>query len=345
MSWNISAASEEWLKDFVSRMKSQNGVLDGPIGGGSVVQLSDNMVVKYGLGVTAQEAATQDFAYQHANHSIVRIPRVYRFFVDKSTGLPYGYLFMEYLRGWGLDHLDLNIHTDIIPRVASIISHLGSISSNSQASPGPVGGGKPQGYLWSDYGTCTIFRSIEDMNTWLNKRLALHGKSIDLTSQRLVFCHLDLCRRNMIMLRDRSIGLIDFGHAGFFPRFFEIVSLEYLNPYDPNYTGPLRAAATQQLHLNEEEKGLIELMHQVVSVNLRFIHFSGEEYAHTHSPPEVIPPPNAKPPTPPRPPTPSSSRSPPPPPPPPKSDRQPPTSITPPPPPPAQLRSSIGQRA
>jgi hypothetical protein len=178
---------------------------------------------------------------------------------------------MEYLLGWTLDDLDLDIHTDVIPRIAKVIAHLGGIAGGAQV-PGPVGGGKPQGYLWSDFGSRTIFRSIDDMNTWLNKRLALRDKSIDLTSQKLVFCHLDLSRRNMIMLPDRSICLVDFGCAGYFPRFFELVSLFHLNPRDAEYTEPLLQAVTKQLDLSEEEQSLAALMHEVVAVNLRFLY-------------------------------------------------------------------------
>jgi len=133
-----------------------------------------------------------------------------------------------------LDDLDLEIHTDIVPRVAGIIAHLASISSN-EGVPGPVGGGKPKGYLWSEYGVRTPFESMDDLNIYLNKRLAYRNKSINITSQKLVFCHLDLCRRNMIMLPDRSICLLDFGSAGVFPRFFELITSFYLNPYDPAY--------------------------------------------------------------------------------------------------------------
>ncbi|KAF2811901.1 uncharacterized protein BDZ99DRAFT_384453, partial [Mytilinidion resinicola] len=59
----------------------------------------------------------------------------------------------------------------------------------------------------------------------------------------LIFYYLDFCRRNIIILRDRLIGFIDFRYTGFFPCFFEIISLEYLNPYNPNYTGLFKAAA------------------------------------------------------------------------------------------------------
>jgi hypothetical protein len=74
----------------------------------------------------------------------------------------------------------------------------------------------------------------------------------------------------MIMLPDRTICLVDFGFAGFFPRFFEFVSLDYLNPRDAEYTGPLREALRRELDLTEKEERLITLMHRIVAVQLRF---------------------------------------------------------------------------
>lgn len=46
-------------------------------------------------------------------------------------------------------------------------------------------GSQPQGYLWGDYGVQASFESVHDLNVWLNRRLVL--------------CHMDLCRRNMIL--------------------------------------------------------------------------------------------------------------------------------------------------
>ncbi|KAF2808040.1 uncharacterized protein BDZ99DRAFT_489555 [Mytilinidion resinicola] len=238
MSWDVRTASEEWLKDYVHRMRTDN-LVGGLEEGIVVVKLSDKLAVKYGFGATAQD--------------IVRTPEVYRFFMDTSATFPTSYIFMEYFRGWTLDDLDLTVHTDIIPRVASIIAHFGSLSGGQV--PGPIGGGKLHGYLWGIDGTYTVFTSIEDMNIWLNKRLEVRH----LTSQALVLCHLDLCRRNMIMLPDRSICVADFGCAGLFPRFFELLTLSFLNPYDPEYTEPLRQLVTEQLGITEEEKRLMEL--------------------------------------------------------------------------------------
>ncbi len=63
---------------------------------------------------------------------------------------------MEYISGQLLQNLDLKVKVDIIPRIAKIIEHLGQIQ-DSHAVPGPIGGGEPQGYLFSDDGAKRIF--------------------------------------------------------------------------------------------------------------------------------------------------------------------------------------------
>lgn len=109
----------------------------------------DEIAVKYGYGVTTSEAVTQEFAYQNVDRSIARVPRIHCFFQDESDkSWPRGYLFMEYISGKNVQDLDLglDINKEIIPRIATIISHLGQISGSQ--IPGPLGGDACRGYLW-----------------------------------------------------------------------------------------------------------------------------------------------------------------------------------------------------
>ena len=87
MVWDIDAASEEWLKEHVNRMEIENRILAGLDEGNRVIKISDKMVVKCGFGVTAQEAATLEYAYRHADSTIFRVPQMHRFFLDKSRRL------------------------------------------------------------------------------------------------------------------------------------------------------------------------------------------------------------------------------------------------------------------
>lgn len=268
MTWDIQTASEEWLISLCEGAKNERiGCQDG---GNWVIKLSDEIAVKFGYGVTAAEAATQEFAHKYVDPSIVRVPRVYRFFRSPTKfSMENGYLFMQYISGPTLKDLDLNEHQDIIPRVAKIIEHLGQIPSDQ--IPGPVGNGFQQGYLWGDNGAETIFHSVDDLNASLNKRLLIRNLSIDLSPYPLVLCHMDLCRRNMMLNDNKAICLLEWGHAGLLPRFFKYATIACLNPYDKLYENPLLRTMEQIVGLTEEERSLIRLLHIARSMSLRYL--------------------------------------------------------------------------
>lgn len=93
----------------------------------------------------------------------------------------------------------------------------------THGGPGPVGGGAAHGYLWSENGTGCALRNINDMEIWLNTRLAIIDQPrISLTHQRLLMRHMDLARRNICVLSDSRICFSDWAFAGFYPAIFEI---------------------------------------------------------------------------------------------------------------------------
>jgi hypothetical protein len=184
-----------------------------------------------------------------------------------------GYLFMEYVPGQTLAELDLDVRDDIVPRIAQIIAHLGQIELRNDlgdAVPGPIGGGSPRGSLWGEDGAGETFTCVTDLNAWLNKRLTLQKKSIDLHGSPLVLCHLDLARRNMILKDDNTISLVDWGCAGLYPRFYETITILYLSPWDALYQKPLIEATNTLLSLTDEEKRLARLVQIARSVSLRY---------------------------------------------------------------------------
>lgn len=234
-----------------------------------MVKLSDDIAVKIGGLVTASEARTQEFANQNTDPTIVHVPRVYRFFErdEPRSSFKTGYLFMAYVEGPTLTEVDLDIRTDIIPRMAQIIAHLGQIQGGQV--PGPIGGGYAQGHVWGDDGADVTFASVSDFNAYLNKRLAIQKKSIGLSDYPLVLCHLDLGWRNVILEADDTISLVNWNNAGLYPRFFEVKTLSYVNYRCGLFDVPLEEAITTLLGLTEEEKRLMDLVRIVRSVNLR----------------------------------------------------------------------------
>ncbi|ESZ97194.1 hypothetical protein SBOR_2450 [Sclerotinia borealis F-4128] len=270
--WNIHTASEQWLVDFCERLLREDKIIGGCFGGDRVVKLSDSIAAKFGFGIRISEAKTQEFARRNADPSIVYIPQIYRFFRRVDCG----YLFMEYVPGQLLDELDLNEYTDIIPRVAKIIAHLGQIQGSQV--PGPLGRGQPQGYLWGDDGAKTTFTCVADLDAWLNKRLAVRNESIDLSSYPLVLCHMDLCRRNMVLKEDNTICLLDWGCSALYPRFFEFVYLSFMMPWDKSYEDPLIQATSALLLWTEEEKDLMRRLKIARAVALRYTFETDNKY-------------------------------------------------------------------
>ncbi|TQB74584.1 hypothetical protein MPDQ_004433 [Monascus purpureus] len=259
-----TASSEELIRFCIQRGKE--GAVFADIIGAIVVKVSPTIIVKWGYSVTATEAAMQEFAYKNVNHNIVRVPQVYRFFQDE---LGRGFLFMDYVPGQKLSDLDLTVHTDIIPRITHIIAHLGQIKHGQK--PGPIGEKGPQGYLWGDDGVDKPFVSIAHLNRYLNRRLSLRNDSIDLSPYPLVLCHMDLVRRNMILGEDKkSIYLLDWAHAGFYPRFYELAALPCMSPYDEPYEKPLIAAVESMMQLTDDEKRDMKLIHYARAATLRW---------------------------------------------------------------------------
>ncbi|KAL3487605.1 kinase-like domain-containing protein [Aspergillus germanicus] len=225
----LLAAEEDTLIEFCSTAPKAGRMIGGHVGGDHVGKLSDNTAVKYGLGVSYSEAAAQSFAYEGLHPDIVHVPKVHRFFISSQSGDPVGYLFMEYISGRTPTDDDLNLDTEngVTPRIAIIITLLGTLRGST---PGPPDGGCPRGYIFGDDGANAPFSSIEDMNAYMNRRLEYRKDTIDLSTHPLVFCHGDICRRNIILEDDGSICLVDWGYARFYPRFCELLALSFVTP-------------------------------------------------------------------------------------------------------------------
>lgn len=193
-----------------------------------VLRLNEQAVVKFGYSVTASEAANQRLAYQFLNGESLRIPQVYRFFQD--TSLPdshwrgkCGYLVMEFIQGTQLSEIPLEELSRYCDKLARAITEMLLVESDR---PGPADGGEPQGNIWApDYRAYERFKTIDDLEAWFNRALVKEGTRIRFPSARLPFCHLDLSRRNVIIMPDESLALIDWADAGFYPTSILIWSL------------------------------------------------------------------------------------------------------------------------
>ena len=70
------SASEQQLLEFCSKSDSVTAEDYKK----RVLRLSEHDVVKFGLDVTQEEAATQEYTWRHLQNTSLRVPKVYRFF-------------------------------------------------------------------------------------------------------------------------------------------------------------------------------------------------------------------------------------------------------------------------
>lgn len=196
---------------------------------GSRVVKERNIAIKFGIGVVLSEHLNQAHAYQHVDKRILRVPQPLQFFRAEIQGMMMGFLVMEFLQGDTLDQVDLIENPEVVARVAKAITHLAKIPLPQQQGPGPVGLSPARGYLWSDDGSGKPFTSLQDAELWMNKRLnAIGFPSISFARQALTMRHMDLVRRNILLLPNSSIGLLDWEYAGYYPQLFEIWTFRHL---------------------------------------------------------------------------------------------------------------------
>ena len=272
--------SEETLIELC-RSSSAQLVSNPELNGRKVVKISDRAVIKYGMGVTRREADTQDYVSRHAKGStLLRVPEVYRFFTSLygDYNYEYGYLVMEYIPGLCLDVIDLNQHPHVLERIASSLRYLWQIPvPHDEQAPGPLDGGRPKGYVFGDGGCDVAFNTISEMNNWMDDRLVLQKMRLDIIPQaripgremlkdykrgseyhwsKVVMCHLDVAPRNLLLLCDGSICLLDWAFAGFYPSIFEVYTLHARAEWDRKdlktllghiYTADARLARQMQI--------------------------------------------------------------------------------------------------
>ncbi|CAN9241599.1 unnamed protein product [Alternaria alternata] len=217
MRFTYEKATESQLAQLAGHCDRSNptrDVLYELSGGRSVIKISDDTVVKCGFGVTQEEARNQLRAYDLIDQTIVRVPRVHRFFEKDGTG----YIIMEYVDGKPLNPTEDLRACDGIARA---LAHFSQIRSDK---PGPLGGGLAYGLLWTE-GDWISPTTSSDIENYFNTRQLLRHQKLEIKSQNFSLCHLDIAPRNILKLRNGSLCLLDWASAGFYPRFFEICTL------------------------------------------------------------------------------------------------------------------------
>ncbi|KIV98464.1 uncharacterized protein PV09_09730 [Verruconis gallopava] len=251
-------ATENEIIQHCSRDNPNREIVSELDGGLSVIKISEDAVIKCGLGVNEFEAANQKLAYEILNPTIIRVPRVYRFFVCGVNG----YLIMEYIKGRLLSTLGPDAYLE---RMANVLKHFESVQ---RSRPGPLHESLAFGQLWLDYDPIAP-TSIELIENYFNTRQLKKSTHIKLAGYPLVLCHLDIAPRNILVLDDDSLCLLDWHSAGFYPRLFERTTLRInvRNNYDwnANLLGLLD-------DLDEEEELQAQLLQRAYNLGQKYMY-------------------------------------------------------------------------
>jgi hypothetical protein len=246
--------------EIVQRCLKPNRQIIGGVGT-LVVKFSEAVVVKFGWSVTAEEADNQRKAFDLLDPRIVRVPQLYRYFIHstKQGFPPMGFIVMEHIHG----KIIQSPNSDQINGVAQILLYFSNIQNQY---PGPLQGGVSHGLLWEDSGKPS-FKTMHQMESWLNVRLPDSVPKLTLEKYSLVLCHLDLAPRNIIWLADGSVCFIDWASAGFYPRLFEVCLLKIMEYSHGTYEVDL---VERMAKLTEDEENQMSLLQRSFYNGIRY---------------------------------------------------------------------------
>lgn len=237
LSWNsvpaeFNAAPPEEILIYFNSLPTPSGQCAG------IRRLSYDISAK--KGVRKCEYDNQLFVWQLVNSNEVRIPKPFRFFEDRDTyGLDTGYLLMEHLHGTSIASDSGFQDEDVIDKVARAICFLHTKSSGimrENPRPGPISGGLAEGFPWGEHPAEQEFITASDLEESIMRRLKRSGRArkerwtempLNFKGQSFALCHLDLSPRNIILMGDGGVGLLDWATMAYYPRIFELAALSF----------------------------------------------------------------------------------------------------------------------
>lgn len=234
-----------------------------------LAELFNDVIIKCGWSVTPEETANQEFVYSYSFclSGGVKFPKIYRYFRISNIG----YIVMEFVEGISLEKIPLQDYLSLVQRLATTIYTL--LQRIPADSPGPINGGNPRGYLFSEDGAGTSLNTMTKLNQWLNERVLLdnndkNGFDFNLSDCR--FCHLDLTRRNIILCPDGSFCLLDWEHAGFYPAIFETYCILFTRQHDYKFSQELLDAFADLSTSRTEDEDVLKMLDRIYRNNLRY---------------------------------------------------------------------------
>ena len=210
----------------------------------SVRKISDDTLVKatWNVGELHLEASTIEFV---RTHTTIPIPRVRRRFFEEEEGA--SIIVMDYIPGERLDHAwpSLSLWSKLWVAL-TLRRYIRQLRQLNSSVPGPFAD-SPHicgGLIFGDRG-CGLFPDYASLSAFYNRKLDIaktmtyrdrHGNLIPYAgpdtepfddSRPLVFTHQDLTMRNVILGSDGRVWLVDWGLSGFYPPWFEYISMVY----------------------------------------------------------------------------------------------------------------------
>ena len=192
--------------------------MGGSNDGNRVVRFDTNYAIKWGYGVFEQEYHNQLEAFTLVDPKIVRVPKPYIFFIDKSS---LGYLVIEAVSGVRKGNVEDEADIRALTR---ILRHFSTIKATK---PGPLA-------LYGPSYALLFGESNHPTFEWFNHRLLNSELSISLSESEFTLCHLDFFPRNILWTANHPPCLLDWLTAGYWPCILERCSHLILEDYISN---------------------------------------------------------------------------------------------------------------
>lgn len=173
-------------------------------------------------------------------HTTIPVPRVYA----SAKGYGRSYILMEKIKGTTLAYAWKTLSDQ---QRDAIVSQLQDYLAQLRTLPSPYGRkvcGANGGSLWDGRITCTKlvgpFEDEASFNDFIVKWSEMFLVPSDLAAirrrmrddHRIVFTHGDLAPRNIVVHDGRISGLVDWGDAGWYPEYWELVKVMWFPDID-----------------------------------------------------------------------------------------------------------------
>lgn len=153
---------------------------------------------------------------------------------DETKGPGTVFLATEYIPGRTLDKCWHTLGFFAKARIIwTLRKYVAQLRRLKRSTPGPLDRNQAfEGYYFSHQGAGP-FETYESMIQWFNRRIEIgnrrsgqeSGVSPFAPSGPLVFCHQDLCLRNMLLGDDGVLYILDWEWAGFYPEWLEFAGM------------------------------------------------------------------------------------------------------------------------